>query len=198
LYRFRKEGGELQAEALEPTYFVPMTGTAEDRRGPSDESGIPELINGDFEAAGDPQQPTGWYYARQAEVVTAVTAGQGERYLRLRNTTPGRSAQVLQAVALDGRKVKHLDLSLMLATREVRPGQSSQELPRVGLNFFDQRRALLGTEQLGTWTGTTRWTKQQARINVPSHCRLAVLYVSMYGAVGELSVDQLSLRVIDE
>lgn len=227
LYRLKKVEGKLEAESLEPTFFVPMTGTAETLRQRRHDEGIPELVNGGFEAVGnapptvhqavppdnaafqpdtpsgseavdDEKHPLGWYYVRQAEVVTGPEAAEGERFLRFQNQTPGRGAQALQALGVDGRQVRQLDISLMVQTRDVRPGQSPQETPRLGVSFFDQRRAPLGTQTLGPWLGTSAWTAKQARIRVPARCRLAVLAVGMFGAVGEVAIDQLSVRAVDE
>ncbi|MCU0875546.1 MAG: protein-L-isoaspartate(D-aspartate) O-methyltransferase [Pirellulaceae bacterium] len=198
LYRLRKVAGKLESESLEPTFFVPMTGTAEDRRQRREESGLPNLVNGGFEALDAAKQPLGWYYVRQAEILTGPDAAAGERSLRFRNETAGRGAQALQALGIDGRQVQQLEVSLRVQTRGVRPGQSAQEVPRLGLSFFDEQRAPLGTQNLGPWIGTTSWTTKQARIRVPARCRLAVLAVGMFGAVGELSIDQISVKAADE
>jgi len=198
LYRLKKVAGKLEAESLEPTFFVPMTGTAEELRLRREDSGVPELVNGGFESLDDKNQPLGWYYVRQAEVVTGPEAPGGERFLRFQNQTPGRGAQALQALGIDGRQVRQLDVSLMVQTRGVRLGQSPQEVPRLGVSFFDEQRAPLGTQILGPWTGTISWTAKQTRIRVPPRCRLAVLAVGMFGAVGEISIDQLSVRAVDE
>ncbi len=49
LYMFRKEDGKLVSEALRPTLFVPMTGTAEDKRQVLPDPLHPSIINGTFE-----------------------------------------------------------------------------------------------------------------------------------------------------
>lgn len=51
LYRMRKVQGKLQAETLQPTLFVPMTGAAEDRRRKQPDPTKPLVVNGDFELA---------------------------------------------------------------------------------------------------------------------------------------------------
>jgi protein-L-isoaspartate(D-aspartate) O-methyltransferase len=198
LYRLKKVEGKLEAESLEPTFFVPMTGTAEELRRRREDPGVPQLVNGGFEAIDDRNQPQGWYYVRQAEVVTGPEAPEGERFLRFRNEAAGRGAQALQALGIDGRQVRQLDVSLMVQTRGVRLGQSPQEVPRLGVSFFDEQRVPLGTQTLGPWIGTTSWTAKQTRIRVPARCRLAVLAVGMFGAVGEVSIDQLLVRAVDE
>ncbi len=66
LYLFKKVKGVLQAEPLQPTFFVPMMGRAEEERAVPAEPGKPVLVNGDFQDAPD-GQPAGWYYVRQGE-----------------------------------------------------------------------------------------------------------------------------------
>jgi protein-L-isoaspartate(D-aspartate) O-methyltransferase len=198
LYRLRKVAGKLESESLEPTFFVPMTGTAEERRQRREDSGLPNLVNGGFEAIDGANQPQGWYYVRQAEIVAGPEAAAGERFLRFQNDTPGRGAQALQALGIDGRQVQLLDVSLKVQVRGVRPGQAGQEVPRLGLSFFDEQRAPLGTQNLGPWTGTISWTTKRTQVKVPARCRLAVLAVGMFGAVGELSIDELSVKAADE
>ena len=67
LYLFKKVKGVLQAEPLQPTFFVPMMGRAEEERAVPADPGKPVLVNGDFQNAPD-GQPAGWYYVRQAKV----------------------------------------------------------------------------------------------------------------------------------
>ena len=52
LYLFRKEDGKLVSEALRPTLFVPMTGTAEDKRQVKPDPLHPAIVNGGFEDSG--------------------------------------------------------------------------------------------------------------------------------------------------
>ena len=49
LYLFKKKDGKLINEALRPTLFVPMTGTAEDEREIKPDPLHPKLVNGGFE-----------------------------------------------------------------------------------------------------------------------------------------------------
>ena len=69
LFLFRKIDGQLQREKLEATFFVPMTGLAEELRIRKDDSGRPKIVNGGFEQATDEGEPNGWFYVRQAKVV---------------------------------------------------------------------------------------------------------------------------------
>jgi len=198
LYRFRKVSGELKAEELEPTFFVPMTGRAEQLREDAEDSGVPKLVNGDFASTDDEGLPTGWYYVRQAKVVSDRDAAETSPFLQFSNATPGRGAQALQALGIDGRQVRELELAALVKCEAVRPGQTAKQVPCVAISFFDGQRAPIHTEFLGPWTGTAAWSSQKTKINVPARSRLAVLAVGMFGAVGELGVDELSVRAIEE
>jgi protein-L-isoaspartate(D-aspartate) O-methyltransferase len=197
LYLFTKVKGKLEAEPLEPTFFVPMTGQAEALRVKKDDSGLPRLLNASFETVSDDGQLASWYYVRQAEIVGDNEAVDGERCLRFQNDTPGRGAQALQAVGVDGRRVRTLDLALWIRTTDARPGQSPQQLPRVELSFFDEKQAPAGMQIAGPWHGSIDWTKKQTRIDVPSRARLAVIAVGLFGATGQLVVDGMSLDVAE-
>ena len=67
LYRFEKQAGKLVAQAIEPTFFVPMTGTAEQERNLLPDGKEAAIVNGGFEQVGEIAGiPSGWYYVRQA------------------------------------------------------------------------------------------------------------------------------------
>ena len=89
LYLLKKVGGKLETVTIEPTYFVPMTGRAEELRQKKDSSGLPELVNASFESSAEDGTPTGWYYARQVKAVEDRAAPDGQRVLIFSNDTPG-------------------------------------------------------------------------------------------------------------
>ena len=127
LYLFKKVKGVLQAEPLQPTFFVPMMGRAEEERAVQADSGEPVLVNGDFKnASGD--QPVGWYYVRQGKVEAAGRT-PGGNCLSFRNDTPGRAAQALQAVGIDGRRTQEIEISLWVRGRQVQPGSLPEQHP---------------------------------------------------------------------
>jgi protein-L-isoaspartate(D-aspartate) O-methyltransferase len=192
LYLLKKVNGKMETEALEPTFFVPMTGQAEALREGKDPA-APQVVNGSFEEKTEGLLAP-WYYVRQAEVVEDSQAPDGSRILRFRNETPGRGAQALQALAMDGRQVEQIELSAWVATDSIRRGSSRHETPRVELTFFDERRALVGTQTLGPWFGTSGWKQQRATLRVPPKARLCVLGVGMFGAVGQLSIYDVSIK----
>ncbi|MBW3597168.1 MAG: protein-L-isoaspartate(D-aspartate) O-methyltransferase [Planctomycetes bacterium] len=193
LYLFRKVKGKMEAEALEPTYFVPMTGRAEEARQVKD-PGPPRVVNGAFEETDEAGLLAPWYYIRQAEVVADSQAPEGERFLRFSNETPGRGAHAAQALPMDGRRTEHVEVSVWAAADSVLPGQSRKELGRLEITFYDERRASLGTHVLGPWFGTSDWTRHRMALRVPPQSRLAVVAIGLFGAVGELSVDDVTVR----
>ena len=195
LVLLKKVNGKLESEPLQPTFFVPMTGRAEDTRVRQNEDGVPRLLNASFEDTDDEDQLLGWYYVRQAKIVSDQEAMHGERFLAFKNETAGRGAQALQAVGVDGRAIAALDLSLWIEAKEVRPGRSPRDLPRVNVSFFDDKQAPCGSQSVGPWYGTITWVKKQATIQIPPKAKLAVIAVGMFGAVGEFSVDSVDLTV---
>ena len=95
-----KREGKLQRRVLESTFFVPMTGRAEEVRSVKEDDGVPILANGSFEQLTGEQTPANWYYLRQAKTLSDPNVAHGKRYLKLSNETIGRAAQVLQATGL--------------------------------------------------------------------------------------------------
>ncbi len=198
LVLLKKVNGKLQAESLQPTFFVPMTGRAEKVRDRKDDDGIPKLRNASFELTDDEDELLAWYYVRQATIVGDEEAMHGERFLAFSNDTAGRGAQALQAVGVNGREIAAIDISLYLRATDVRPGRSPRELPRVNVSFFDDKQAPCGSKSAGPWYGTISWVKKQATIPVPPTAKLAVVAVGMFGATGEFAIDSVALRVRQE
>ena len=101
----------------------------------------------------------------------------------------------LQGFAVDGRKVPQLDVSLVVRGREIRHGQTPQELPVLSITFYDEKRATLREEGVfGPWDGSFNWRTDRTRIAVPVRAREAILRIGLLGAVGELSVDEIELK----
>jgi protein-L-isoaspartate(D-aspartate) O-methyltransferase len=193
LYLFRKIDGQLQKEKLESTFFVPMTGKAEELRLAKDDSGIPQPVNASFEDTGAGEDVHGWFYVRQAQVVPDATAPDGRHCLVLSNSAAGQNAHALQAVGLDGRKLKSVAVSVYRRTRGVRDEQNKAWRPRVELTFYDEDRALIRTLTLGPWEGDSAWSRESQEIAVPGRSRFAVIIIAMFGATGEFAVDDLRI-----
>ena len=120
LYLLKKKDGKLITEALRPTLFVPMTGTAEAAREVKPDPLHPKLVNSSFEdLTGTSGEPTGWYYIRQMQVVSAADAPDGQRYVTFTNSEPGRASRALQGFPIDGRKVHKLQASCMAKGKDL-------------------------------------------------------------------------------
>ena len=194
LVLFTKREGRLEREALVPSLFVPMTGTAEQGRRVQPDGSRPEIDNGGFETLlPDSSVPTAWYYPRQMEIVEADDAPEGRRYLRLENADPGRPAQVFQGFPVDGREIGRLALKARLRAETVRPGVVPEELPTLVVKFFDESRGRSARGVVGPWTGTFPWKDVSGTVPVPTWAREAILQVGMLGATGRIEVDAVSV-----
>jgi protein-L-isoaspartate(D-aspartate) O-methyltransferase len=194
LYLFEKVKGALKAEPLQPTFFVPMMGRAEEERAAPADPGEPVLVNGDFQdAPGD--QPAGWYYLRQAKVETDGRT-PGGKCLSFQNDTPGRAAQAFQAVGVDGRHTREIEISLWVRGSRVQPGVLPEQHPGLAVVFFNANRQLVSKQGIGPWSGTFEWGEKHLRIKVPASARLASVEVGLWGGTGQISVGGVTLKAI--
>lgn len=188
-----KREGKLERQVLESTFFVPMTGRAEKVRSVKQDDGVPVLANGSFELVTDAQTPANWYYLRQAELVSDPKDAHGTRYLHLSNATPGRAAQVLQATGLDGRQFKEIELSVSVRAIEVML-PNDESFSGFDVRFYDEQRRQVGAGKFGPWRGNTPWSEYTTRFRVPVEARILMINIGLYGATGELDIDNIRLR----
>ncbi len=195
LYLFKKEDGKLKSEALRPTLFVPMTGAAETARQVKPDPLHPKLSNGGFEEiTGSAGEPVGWYYIRQMKVVNADDAPEGKRYVTFTNQEAGRGCRAMQGLAIDGRKIRELEISCMVRGKDIRPGTTADMLPILSVTYFDENRAIVGRTFAGPWRGTFDWQRQTERVKVSPQAREAIVHIGLFGATGEVSYDDVQLR----
>jgi hypothetical protein len=194
MYLFKKVKGVLKAEALQPTFFVPMMGRAEEERDVPADLGKPELVNGDFQKVVG-GQPAGWYYVRQAKVEADGREPAG-KCLTFRNTTPGRAAQALQAVGVDGRKTREIELSLWVRGVRVEPGALPEQRPGLVVVFFNANREPVSRHGTPAWSGSFDWAEKRLRMKVPTPARLASVEIGLWGGTGQVSVGQVAIKVI--
>ena len=161
LYLFRKTNGQLQKEKLESTFFVPMTGKAEELRLTKDDSGIPQPVNASFEetGAGDWRTTAGSTSDRPRWCPTArhrmaVTAWCSPTTCQGRTPMPCRQSGWTAASSRAWR----------CRCTGGRGGSSDQQnktrQPRVELTFYDEDRALIRTLTLGPWDGDSPWSRR--------------------------------------
>jgi protein-L-isoaspartate(D-aspartate) O-methyltransferase len=213
LYLFEKKDGKLEKLGSLPTLFVPMTGAAEEGRAVRPDPLRPTIANGGFEEflstdsaalddaaknlEGDAAvKATGWHYQRQLDLEEAADAPEGTHIATFSNTESGRPAQALQGMAVDGRKVHELDVSLWVKGENIRPGSQSFEQATLGITFYDDNRAEAGFRYLRPWQGSFDWKLVNEQVRVPTKAREAVIRVGLHGATGELSVDAIRIQAV--
>ena len=194
LYRMIKTDGELVRQPLRPTLFVPMTGTAEDRRQLLPDASNPGLINPDFDDADDdPTIVPGWYYGRQV----TRTSEDGRTFIRFRNETPDLGAHLLQGLAIDPAFSPILKLDATVRTGGVVAGSSRDMLPLVSVTFYDADRAEVGGAMLGPFRGTRDWRNVSRLVQVPPTAREAIVRAGLFGATGTADFDRVQLEPRD-
>ena len=195
-YLFEKKDGKLVPERLIPTLFVPMTGASEDRRRVLPDPANPQIINGSLEIDdNDDGKVDSWYYQRQAEHVKGE-APEGDYFVTFQNEKQGRPSRMMQGVAIDGRKIAFVNLSLDLKLENIRAGSEEWEKPAFYIHFYDKIRRTLGDFKAGPWLRSQDWERTGRRIPVPIGTREAILRIGLNGAAGTMSVDDLRLSFI--
>jgi protein-L-isoaspartate(D-aspartate) O-methyltransferase len=195
LYLFTKKDGKLTSEALRPTLFVPMTGVAEANRQVKPDPLHPKLVNGGFEElTGTAGEPVGWYYCRQMKVVADKEAPEGKQYVTFTNDIKGRGCRAMQGFAVDGLKVRELEISAMVRCRNVVPSGDSDGFPQLSITYFDENRAIVGREFAGPWFGTFDWQRKSKVVKVSLKAREAICHVGLFGATGEASFDDVQVK----
>ena len=192
-YLFEKQQGKLVQTKLLPTLFVPMTGQSEDMRKVKPDPLNPRIRNGSFEALiPEAATPESWHYQRQLTLMEGE-APDGKHFVTFENAEPGRFAQCLQAMAMDGRKIAAVNVSVMVMGKQLRQGNSADEQSALVINFFDTDRKPIGIVHLGPWQGTFDWQEVTKELQVPPATREAIMHVGLNGGLGSLSVDNIRL-----
>jgi len=153
-YLFEKRSGKLVRTKLIPTLFVPMTGISEDKRAVKPDPLHPRIVNGGFENDSNSDgRPDNWHYQRQCKL-RATDAPQGKQFLCFRNTEVGRLSQLLQGMAVDGRRIGVLRVTLWVRNEQTVRGTKSYEQPSLFIHFYDSVRRPIGNGRIGRWLGT--------------------------------------------
>lgn len=196
LYLMRKVNGKLEQEALRPTLFVPMTGTAEDNREVLADPSKPVVVNGDFEAEllNDEHVP-GWYYQFALKVKTADDAPAGKQYVEFDIDQPSKPAMLMQGLPFDGRRIRKFKLSAWVSTTGAKAGPDQDEKPAVAIAYLDEKRNRIGYNHLGPFLGTKKWHRVEKEFEVPPNAREALLSVGMFGGTGIARFDGVGLEV---
>ncbi|MFO1021336.1 MAG: protein-L-isoaspartate(D-aspartate) O-methyltransferase [Planctomycetales bacterium] len=194
-YLFEKKDGKLVKQKLIPTLFVPMTGTSEDRRKVLPDPLHPVLLNGSFEEVDEETKlPRRWHYQRQTSLMHDAPP-DGQNYLRIQNTDPGRFAQILQAMAVDGKHIGAMEIRLWVRTNGIQKGNQRYERAGLIVHFFDENRQQF-TQPLHPWDGTSAWRQISLTIPVPPKAKEAIFHVGLNGSVGTLDIDDIQMTPI--
>ena len=203
LYRVTKNAGKLERAALQATLFVPMTGAAEQARQVMPQPDAPAIVNGGFEEtlpakSGQPLRPVGWHYLRNARLIRDEQhAPEGKIYVRFQNYERGRPSRALQGMAIDGRHVKAIRVSVTARGHQLQSGLTKADRPALRIAFYDRRRAVLENRVVATWSNTFTWTTTTQQVRVPPGTREAIVRVGLLGGTGRLDLDKLSLTPIE-
>jgi protein-L-isoaspartate(D-aspartate) O-methyltransferase len=190
---FEKQSGKLVQTKLIPTLFVPMTGISERQRKIKPDPLDPQVINSGFEDdVNQDGRPDNWHYQRQATIVKSE-APEGNRYIRFSNSDPGRLSQMLQGIALNGRIIGELRISLMVKFDQTAVGPEAYEKPALYVHFYDVSRRPMREGLLGPWIGSGEWRHWASTIKVPPKAREAIVRIGLNGGTGELCVDNIKI-----
>lgn len=193
-YLFEKKDGKLVQTKLIPTLFVPMTGQSEDMRQIKPDPQHPKIRNGSFEKIiAESATPESWHYQRQMSLMEGG-APEGKHFVLFENTEPGRFAQCIQAMAIDGATIAALNLSVMVKGDQLGQGEHEGEQPALVITFYDsKRREIPPHVGLGPWSGTFDWKPEKGVVAVPPAAREAIMHIGLIGGVGKLSIDNVQL-----
>ncbi len=193
LIRVTKRDRQLIKEPLQATLFVPMTGTAEEKRRVFPDPTRPRIANGDFEQVfGEKELPVGWHYLRQVRIDKTA---DGNRFLSFTNSEPGKPSRALQGLALDGRHVQHVRLTARVRAKNLAPDPTGQ-WPAIVLTFYDQRRAVIENQTLGPWQTDFDWRDESRLFRVPATSREAIVRLGLLGGLGQLDIDDAILEAL--
>lgn len=193
----RKSGDTLEKDELQPTLFVPMTGTAEDQRKVMPPPN-PVLLNVSFEVPliNNAFIP-GWYYQFGCIVVQDNSAPDGGKAAEFRSNNGSVPSMLLQGVALDGSTVKKIKLGGWIATENVKFGSDKEKSPSIAIQFFDANRNRVGYNFIGGgFKGTRNWKQEERIFSVPAATKEAIVSIGLFGAEGMARFDNISLEAV--
>lgn len=194
IYLMEKVKGKLVRKHLIPTLFVPMTGRSEKERTHKPNPLNPQIHNGGFEERESDGSPSVWHYQRQLTVMEE-SPPEGRFFARFENEDPGRIAQALQGLAVDGRHVGGLRFTLKARTNDIVNGQESYQRAALRVNFYDAGRRPIGDAIVEQWRGTSDWQESTGTAAVPEAAREAIVRLGLNGATGRLDVDDIRMTV---
>ncbi len=191
-----KKDGRLQAKRLINTLFVPMTGTSEDQRNIQPDPLHPTIHNGGFEEDRNKDgYPDHWHYQRLISI-SPDGGPNGSPCALFESNEPGRPAQALQGMAIDGLKIGGLQITLKYRLETGQFGPQPYEKPSAVVHFYDNQRRVIAEPVIGPWFDTADWTTVTKTVPVPAKAREMIFRVGLNGASGKLWVDDVQITPI--
>ena len=191
---FRKVNGEFVRTELISALFVPMTGLSEDQRRVTPDPLRPSIANCSFEIdANNDGRVDNWHYQRQCKL-SDRNIPDGARCIEFTNAEPGRLSQILQGAAIDGRRVRALEVRFWAGWSKLDSGEAAHEVPGLMFHFYDDARGPIDTEIIGGWTKTAPWRHLTGTIRVPLRAREMIVRVGLNGATGTLRIDDVRIK----
>ena len=152
------------------------------------------LSNGDFETGrnGD-GVPVGWL--KENTTIACCVAEDGNHFLRLHTTEPGKMVMLYRAVALPA-DVKALELTFRARWQDIKAGKESWFDGRIMLNFKDaDQKVLKPAPPPPTFRGSQQeWQTRNLTFLVPEGARTLELMPALFQAAsGTLDFDDVRL-----
>jgi protein-L-isoaspartate(D-aspartate) O-methyltransferase len=186
-----KKKGKLDRRDLLPTVFVPMTGRSDQERTKRFDPLHPQIRNGGFEERDAKGSFAEWYYQLQL-TPNDRDAPEGRCCAEFDNEEPGRRSHTLQAMGIDGSRIRSLRFELKYRAEKVVDG--SQPFEKAGLQVsFHNFRRLMGDVIAIERAGTSDWRTAVGTATVPEEAREIVIRIGLNGATGRLLLDDISL-----
>ncbi len=178
LYLLKKTNGKLASESLLPTLFVPMTGAAEDKRAEETRSEEPHGRQRRFRE-GRRRSAPGSRLALSAAGGSRARRRAARTRIACDFTTPSRAAAPRRCRRSPSTAaiVRQLEVSVRVCCKDVQVGPTPQQLPLLGVTFYDEDRATIGEKVLGPWRGTSDWKTETKKIDVPAAAREAIIRI---------------------
>ena len=190
-----KKDGKLKQTKLLPTLFVPMTGQSEKERMIKPNPMSPRINNGGFEKdSNNDGFIDSWHYQRRSKVKTD-SPPEGENYLHFKTDKTGLSAHILQGMAISGKRIQAVRITLSVKTKNIQNGEKIYEKPRLIMYFFDRNRKPVATQISKPWKEIEKWETKTITLLVPPNAVEAIIQTGLNGASGELSIDNLQIKV---
>ncbi len=60
--------------------------------------------------------------------------------------------------------------------------------------FYDENRVTIGDQTFGSLRGSSDWKTEAKKIDVPVRAREAIMRIGLFGATGELSLDDVQMK----